>query len=136
MPIHSDLDPLQEVIRTKLTNPLTLEDIRRHLQTLHDSHAGTYPELVDARDVSGLELSGGELRLLAWAARTTFGLASPANRAVVVKGERAVTSARFVAVLMAGSVRLGVFEDENDAERWLEQRKQQALPPSAKRPAV
>jgi hypothetical protein len=136
MPVHSDLDPLEEVIRTTLTNPLTIGDIRRHLQALHDSHALTYPELVDARDVQGLELSGGELRLLAWAARTTFGLASPASRAVVVKGEAAVTSARFVSMLMAGSVRLGVFEDEDAAMRWLEERKQQALPPSAKRPAV
>ena len=50
---------------------------------------------------------------------------------IVVEGDRAFRSARVVASLTAGWVRLGVFEDREDAEHWLEEREAWALPPSA-----
>jgi hypothetical protein len=119
MPIHADLDPVAGVIRTKATTPVTFKDIHGHLKTLQDTHAFEYPELLDIRELCGPEPSMHELRSLAWTVRNMFEHASPANRALVVTGDPALRSARFVAALMSGCMQLGVFEEEAAAKRWL-----------------
>jgi hypothetical protein len=130
MPIDTDLNRLEGLIRTKVIDPIAFQQIRHHLKTLRDTRSSRYPELVDARDVSGQKVSVDELKAVAWTARNTLGDATTADRAVVVEGDRAFRSARFVSALVAGWVRVGVFEDDDDAEHWLEERKEWALPPS------
>jgi len=131
MPIRSDLDRLKGLIRTKVIDPVAFEQIRLHLKSLRDTRAFRYPELVDARDVGDKKLSMHELKAVARMAKNTLGHTAAAERAVVVEGDRAFRSARVVAALTAGWVRLGVFEDGEDAEHWLEERKEWGLPPSA-----
>ena len=131
MPIHADLDRLKGLIRTKVIDPVAFKQIRNHLKCLRDTRAFRYPELVDARDVSDKKASVDELKALARTARNTLGHAATADRAVIVEGDRAFRSARVVAALVAGWVRLGVFEEADDAERWLVERKEWSLPPSS-----
>jgi hypothetical protein len=131
MPIKADLDRLHGLMRTRVINPLAFEQVRHHLKTLRDTRAFRFRELVDAREVSGENISMHQLKSAVRAARNTLGHTPAADRAVVVEGDRALRSARAVASLVAGWVRLGVFEDEDDAERWLEERGEWALPPGA-----
>jgi hypothetical protein len=131
MPINADLDRLEGLIRTKVIDPLALKHIRHHLQALRETRTFRYPELVDAREVSGRKVSVDELKAVARTARNTLGHAATADRAVIVEGDRAFRSARVVAALVAGWVRLGVFEEADDAERWLVERKEWSLPPSS-----
>jgi hypothetical protein len=131
MPIQADLDHPDGVIRTKVLDPVRLQQIRAHLKTLRETRSFQYPELVDARDLSGMKLSMDELKAIARAARNTLGHAPVADRAVIVKGERAFRKARVVSALTAGWMRLGVFDRSQDAENWLVERKEWALPASS-----
>jgi hypothetical protein len=131
MPIDADLDRLDGLIRTKVIDPLAFAHIRSHLKTLRDTRSFRYPELVDARDVTSLRGSMDELKAVARAAKNTLGHAHVADRAVVVDTDRAFRSARVVSALVAGWMRLGVFEEEDDAENWLAERREWALPPRA-----
>ena len=131
MPINVDRDWPSGLIRTRVRNPLGLDDVRSHLRTLRETRAFTFPELVDARDLSGRGVSTRDLKSVAWTARTLFGQGVIADRAVVVRGDAAFRSARFVATLVTGCVRLGVFSEEDDAEHWLEESQEWALPAGA-----
>jgi len=131
MPINADLDRLDGLIRTKVIDPLAFAHIRSHLKTLRETRSFRYPELVDAREVTGMNGSMDELKAVARTARNTLGHTHVADRAVLVDNDRAFRSARVVSSLTAGWMRLGVFMEEDDAENWLAERKEWALPASA-----
>ena len=60
-----------------------------------------------------------ELMRFAQDIRAMFGSASPAPRAVVVDGLVYFGMARLFASLVAGWIRIGVFDDMEAAESWL-----------------
>ena len=119
MPIEGALDPSAHLFRTTLTGCISIADLSRHIATAQRLRAHEYPGLVDARGVHTLTFSRRELIRFSQDVRATFGGESPAPRAVVVDGLVHFAMARLFASLVAGWIRIGVFEDVETAESWL-----------------
>jgi len=119
MPIHGALDPSVHMFRTTLTGRISIADLSRHITTVQRLRAHEYPGLVDARGVHTLTFNRRELMRFAQDIRAMFGSASPAPRAVVVDGLVYFGMARLFASLVAGWIRIGVFDDMEAAESWL-----------------
>ena len=120
MPIQGALDPSAHVFRTTITGRISITDLSEHVATACRLSAHEYPGLVDARGVQTLTFNRRELIRFAQEIRATFGGASPAPRAVVVDGLVYFGMARLFASLVAGWIRIGVFDDLETAENWLE----------------
>ena len=120
MPINGALDPAAQVFRTTLTGRISIEDLNHHIVTVLRLRAHEYPGLVDARGVHTLTFNRRELMRFARDLRSIFGSAHPAPRAVVVDGLVYFGMARLFAALVAGWIRIGVFDDLGTAESWLE----------------
>jgi hypothetical protein len=119
MPITGALDQSANVFRTTISGRLSISDLSQHITTVRRLRAHEYPGLVDARGVHTLTFSRRDLMRFAQDLRTLFGAASPAPRAVVVDGLVYFGMARLFASLVAGWIRIGVFDDVADAEAWL-----------------
>ncbi|HXT71999.1 MAG TPA: hypothetical protein VN700_19750 [Vicinamibacterales bacterium] len=119
MPISGALDPTAHVFRTTLSGRISITDLSQHITTVRRLRAHEYPGLVDARGVHTLTFNRRELMRFAQDLRTLFGSASPAPRAVVVDGLVYFGMARLFASLVAGWIRIGVFDDVAAAEEWL-----------------
>ena len=119
MPIHGALDPSVHMFRTTLTGRISIADLSRHITAVQRLRAHEYPGLVDARGVHTLTFNRRELMRFAQDIRAMFGSASPAPRAVVVDGLVYFGMARLFASLVAGWIRIGVFDDMEAAETWL-----------------
>ena len=119
MPINGALDPSAHLFRTTLTGRISIADLSQHVATAQRLRAHEYPGLVDARGVHTLTFSRRELIRFAQDIRATFGGASLAPRAVVVDGLVYFGMARLFASLVAGWIRIGVFDDMEAAENWL-----------------
>jgi hypothetical protein len=120
MPINGALDPASQVFRTTLTGRVSIADLNQHIVSVHRLRAHEYPGLVDARGVDTLTFNRRELMRFARDLRSLFGNAYPAPRAVVVDGLVYFGMARLFAALVAGWIRIGVFDDLEAAESWLE----------------
>lgn len=119
MPISAALDPSAQVFRTTLTGRVSIADLHQHVVAVRRMRAHEYPGLVDARGVHTLTFNRRELLRFAQDLRSTFGNANPAPRAVVVDGLVYFGMARLFASLVAGWIRIGVFDDVATAEAWL-----------------
>jgi hypothetical protein len=119
MPIRGALDPSALVFRTTLTGTVTIADLSQHISTVRRIRAYQYPGLVDARSVHRLTFNGRDLMRFAHQLRDELGTTSPAPRAVVVDGLVHFGMARLFASLVAGWIRVGVFDDLEAAEAWL-----------------
>jgi hypothetical protein len=119
MPINGALDPAAHLFRTTVTGRVTLADLSQHVITARRMCAHEYPGLVDARGVHTLTFNRRELIRFAQDIRATFGESSPAPRAIVVEGLVYFGMARLFAALVAGWIRIGVFDDMEAAENWL-----------------
>ena len=119
MPIQGALDPSANLFRTTVTGRISLADLSRHVTAARRMCAHEYPGLVDARGVQTLTFNRRELIRFAQDIRAMFGEASLAPRAIVVEGLVYFGLARLFASLVAGWVRIGVFEDVETAENWL-----------------
>ena len=119
MPITGALDPFAHVFRTTLSGRISITDLSQHVTTVRRLRAHEYPGLVDARGVHTLTFGRKDLVRFAQDLRALFGSASPAPRAVVVDGLVYFGMARLFASLVAGWIRIGVFDDVEAAEAWL-----------------
>ena len=119
MPIRGALDPNAQVFRTTLSGTVTLTDLSQHLATARQLRAYQYPGLVDARGVHTLRFTGRELMRFTHQLKDVLGPAGPAPRAVVVGDVVHFGMARLFAGLVAGWIRIGVFDDLAAAEDWL-----------------
>lgn len=119
MPIYGALDPSAHLFRTTLTGRISIADLSQHIATAQRLRAHEYPGLVDARGVHTLTFSRRDLIRFAQNVRSTFGGETLAPRAVVVNGLVYFGMARLFASLVAGWLRIGVFDDLEDAENWL-----------------
>jgi hypothetical protein len=120
MPIQRELDKVERVLRTTVSGPVTLHEIRNHIGLLRRTGACQMPEIIDARSAEHSGFSRHELLSMAHHARQSLGHTTPARRAVVVNGDGGGWSlARTFSALVAGWLRLGVFEDVESAQHWL-----------------
>jgi hypothetical protein len=119
MPIHSEIDPIGRLVRTRIERPLTPADIRRHLSEVSGGRVHDCPELIDARQAGHVMLSPRDMLELAHQARRIVGDRPLPRRAFVVADEDGFLLARTFAALVAGWVRIGVFDDPHSAESWL-----------------
>lgn len=131
MPIATKLPPPDRVIRTTVANPVTFFEIRRHLHTLRETRAFRHPELIDAREASGDQFTARDVVSIAGIARRTLGHPGTASRALVVGNDADFARSRLLAGLVAGWVRVGVFRDRGEAERWLDEQRTWAMPAGA-----
>ena len=119
MPIQRELDKVERLLRTTVSGPVTFSEIRNHIGLLRRTGACQMPELIDARGAEHSGFSRHDLFAVAHHARQSLGHTTPARRAVVVDAESGWNLARTFASLVAGWVRLAVFEDVESAEHWL-----------------
>ena len=117
MPLFRTIDPRDRFLRTTLTAPITLRDLEDHLNVVFGMGVEGCPELIDAREIgsTGIEIC----QVMTMVRQFGLGRQEFAPRAVVVSSEDHFTAARFVAALMSGWVRLGVFYDAEAAREWL-----------------
>jgi hypothetical protein len=125
MPITGTLDPTTQVFRTTLSGTITLQELSRHIATAQLSRAHAYPGLVDAREAQTVKFGPRELMRFAHHARELLEPTNPAPRAVVVDGMVHLGLARLFSSLVAGWMRVGVFECPHAAETWLADQRQQ-----------
>ena len=113
------MDPRSQVFRTTLSGTVTLTDLSHHLSAVSKLDAHRYPGLVDARGVHTLKFDRKELTRFAHELKSALAESSPAPRAVVVDDLVHFGMARLFAALVAGWIRVGVFDDVAAAEDWL-----------------
>lgn len=119
MPFSSHLSPDRRVVLTKISFPLSFADIRGHVEMHRRDGTWVYPELVDARDIGRIDFSPRDLLGISHFVRDRMGERPIAPRAVVVDTERGFMMGRVFASLVAGWIRIGIFEDMDTAEDWL-----------------
>jgi hypothetical protein len=120
MPISSTPVEGRQRLNTVIDGPLSLDDVRAHVQGLVD--AGGFPcaDLVDVRRMAGPKLTTAavwsiveQLQVLRHDG-TTFG-----PRAMIVADDVTYGIARMFGRLIARRMQVGVFRDPDEAERWL-----------------
>ena len=119
MPITGALDPSTQVFRTTLSGTITLKDLSRHIMNAQLMGAQEYPGLVDARAAQTVQFGPRDLMRFAHHAREVLETKNPAPRAIVVDGTVHLGLARLFSSLVAGWMRVGVFECPKAAEDWL-----------------
>jgi hypothetical protein len=107
------------LVRTTMSGHVTGEHMREHFEAVRDLGAGRCLELVDARGVSNVSLTSGEMPGLASAGREIFSRDHVAPRAVVVSGVVHFGIGCFFAVAAAPWVQIHMFESLELAETWL-----------------
>lgn len=120
MPIHSRIDPIGRVVHTRIVHPFTTADVRRHVGAVSQDIVHDFRELIDAREVGRLQLTSRDLLEVAHQARTIADGRQLARRALVVSDDSGFMLARTLAALVAGWMRVGVFEDARLAAAWLD----------------
>ena len=84
-------------------------------ESIHD-----YRELIDVRELGPVQLTSKELLDAVHQAREIAADRLLARRAFVVSDDDGFMMARAFAALVAGWVRVGVFEDSGAAQAWLD----------------
>ena len=121
MPIQHELDRHERLIRTTVSGPVTLADVRQYVGDVRRAGKYNVPELIDARNAEPAGVSARDMLAVAHFARRTFDEQNVARRAVIVKDDSSFGVARTFASFVAGWLRFGVFDDQADAETWLRQ---------------
>ena len=96
-----------------------MADIRQHVNAVRSGSEHGYLEIIDARRAGRVQLSAKDMLEIAHQARRVLGDQSMGRRAFVVGDQDGFRLARTFASLVAGWVRVGVFEDPRLAEAWL-----------------
>ena len=119
MPIHRDIDPVGRVVRTRVVDPLTVADIRKHAAAVRRSGCHDHLEMIDARAAGPVQLSIRDVLDMAHQARTSVGPQTMGRRALVVANDDNYRLGRVFAAIVVGWLRIGVFDDPAAAEAWL-----------------
>jgi hypothetical protein len=126
MPFTSRFIPERRVVVSKISFPLSFADIRTHVELHRRDGTWVYPELVDARDIGRIDFAQRDMLSIAHFVRDRLGERPIAPRAVVVDTPRGFMMGRVFASLVAGWIRIGIFEDMETAEDWLESQREDA----------
>jgi len=119
MPFTSTFASDRRILRTTISFPLTFADIRGHVGMVRREGTWAFPELVDARKVGRVDFSARDMLGVAHFVRETLGERPVAPRAVVVDTDRGFMIGRVFSSLVAGWIRVGIFEEIDAAEDWL-----------------
>jgi len=120
MPVHSEIDPIGRLVHTRVVRPLTEAEVRQHVDAVAQESIYEYRELIDVRELGPLRMSPREMLQVVDQARQLAYGRPLARRAFVVSDDDGFMLARTFASLVAGWVRVGVFEDPGAAEAWLD----------------
>ncbi len=120
MPITTTFDHQHRRVIARAEGPITLEQIREHLEEERQEPGLAYAELIEARDAIP-ELSPADMRVLvAWlrwlGERTRLG-----PTAVVVSNDFQFGMVRMVEILVEDVCIVRPFREKLSAEIWLEQ---------------
>jgi hypothetical protein len=118
MPITATYDHPHRRVTARADGPITLEEIRDHLEEERQEPGLAYAELIDAR-LSVPAFSSADVRvlvaLLRWLGeRTRLG-----PTAVVVESDFQFGMVRMIEILVEDVCRIKPFYNEVDAENWL-----------------
>jgi hypothetical protein len=119
MPFTSAFAPDRRILRTTISFPLTFADIRGHVSKVRRDGTWALPELVDARSIGRVDFSARDMLGVAHFVRDVLGERPVAPRAVVVDTDRGFMIGRVFSSLVAGWIRIGIFEEIATAEDWL-----------------
>jgi len=119
MPVTTTFDHQHRRVIARAEGPITLEEIREHLEEERQEPGLAYAELIDARDAIP-ELSPADMRVLvAWlrwlGERTRLG-----PTAVVVSNDFQFGMVRMVEILVEDVCIVRPFREKLSAEIWLE----------------
>lgn len=118
MPISYTIDAEQRRISTKVTGPVTVDEIVGHFEAVRQESILEFAEFIDLEAVTPPFLSTSEIwRVATWILsqpRGQFGL-----RAVVTQDELIYGMARIFTAVVSGFFPIEVFHDANAAEEWL-----------------
>ena len=119
MPFTTQIDHERREIRTTVRGPVTLEDLRRHLEEGRRAGALAYPEIYDAR--------GAQVRFTPADVRSTVGILRELRKeselgpgAIVVASDFAYGMLRMLEILAGDICPVRPFRSAEDAERWVE----------------
>jgi hypothetical protein len=119
MPIQLQVDRSAGWARTTVTGTFTVTDVRRYLGRAVDQRVFDVPELVDARRAEPMQWRPRDLLAIAGLIHDAFGGHRVPPRAIVVDTDSHFGQARIFASFLAGRMRVAVFDDLDEAERWL-----------------
>jgi hypothetical protein len=119
MPFSSAFASDRRILRTTISFPLTFADIRGHVGMVRRDGTWAFPELVDARKIGRVDFSARDMLGVAHFVREALGERPVAPRAVVVDTDRGFMIGRVFSSLVAGWIRVGIFEEIDAAEDWL-----------------
>jgi len=111
---------MTRVLRTTLSGPVTIGELREHLAEVHRMEGHRHPEMIDARTATP-SFHPTDLTKLASLGRQTFAETKMAPRAVVVNNVIHFGMARVFGAIAANWVSMSVFDEMAAAEAWLEQ---------------
>lgn len=120
MPFSQAFDDERQLLRTRVTGPITFDDIRRHVSERCRPQTMACAEIIDARGVTSVGVSFKDMLWTATRIRGVLGGAPAGRRAVIVDSDENVKIARIFASLAAGWMRVAVFDDADAAEAWLQ----------------
>jgi hypothetical protein len=118
MPINYLLDPHLQVLRTTYTGIITMSDVVGYVRSLATEGLLIHPQLIDGREAT-VWLTESETRELAdlmTSLRAMFGAAPVAFVPGNIASHRV---AQRYSEMGAGATRLELFDELQDAERWL-----------------
>jgi hypothetical protein len=120
MPIERRLDAATQILHTRISGRISLDEMRDHFTAIRQMGAQKYPELIDSRGVTELGFSARDLPGLAEHGRKVFADGYTAPRAVIVTGLMYFGMARIFSSFAAPWVRIAVFDNPAAAEGWLD----------------
>jgi len=128
MPLDTTFSPERRLVLATVSFPLTFVDIRAHIEMMRRTGHWVYPELVDARNLGRIDFSARDMLSISHLVRERLGERPIAPVAVVVDSPRAFMLGRVFASLVAGWIRIGMFEDMAEAEGWLAAQREETSP--------
>jgi hypothetical protein len=119
MPFRHTIDHDSRTLIVTVDGPITLEDIRRHIEAERRDAGLSYAEIIDARTASP-SVSAADVRALVSLLRDLAATQSLGPTAVVVTTDYAYGVLRMLDLLLEDVCAIRPFHSMSDARRWLE----------------
>jgi hypothetical protein len=119
MPFSYVLDHRQNLVRTTIIGPATVQDILEHLSAEMQQGSLGWRELVDVRGVSPPYLTKAEIWQAAREGLAVIGNEYTGPRAIIVTNQVVYAQCRMFATRVEDAFAIRVFRDPAAAEHWL-----------------
>jgi hypothetical protein len=119
MPFTSEIDHVRREIRTTVRGPVTVEDIRNHLNRARSEGALAYPEIYDAREAEP-HFTPADVRRTVDLLRDLRKGSELGPGAIIVGSDLAYGMLRMLEILVEDFLHARPFRSEEEAHRWLE----------------